>query len=452
MSLIVFKRFGSSLVLLCFALVAIPSVARAQGGFGTTSSVGGISIDANGALRNAELDAQAKLRDIRARALQEVSGALSAPADLRKVSLRRLEEAIRLQTEQGVPLDDSMQYLAGLQQIRYVIVDPQNHDVVLAGFGEGWRVDDHGYIVGLTTGRPVLLLDDLLVALRSARQASGGGITCSIDPTTEGLSRLRDLVSRLTNIGNPQQTMKAIEDALGPQAITVQGVPQTSHFARVLVAADYRMKRLGMNFEPSPVAGLSSYIQMIPAGGSGMQNMTPRWWLVPQYQPLLTDAEGLTWELRGGSVKTMTEETFFGSQGAEAQRGRTNPIAQRWADTFTARYAELSAKEPIFGQLRNCMDLAVVAALVVKENLPGRAGWEPSLLLDGKSLPAAEFYAARQTDSQASCVKKGSNWIISASGGVEIHSWQIADKVERNGQLDKVRQHINSNARQWWWN
>ena len=41
-------------------------------------------------------------------------------------------------------------------------------------------------IVGVTTGRPVLLLDDLLVALRTAEQAAQGGITCSIDPTAEG--------------------------------------------------------------------------------------------------------------------------------------------------------------------------------------------------------------------------------------------------------------------------
>ena len=48
----------------------------------------------------------------------------------------------------------------------------------------------------------------------------------------------------------------------------VNGVPADSHFARVLVAADYRMKRLAMNFDPSPVNGLPSYLHMIKPGAA----------------------------------------------------------------------------------------------------------------------------------------------------------------------------------------
>jgi hypothetical protein len=43
------------------------------------------------------------------------------------------------------------------------------------------------------------------------------------------------------------------------------GVPTDSRFAQVLVAADYRMKRIGMNFEKAPVRGLPSYLEMRPA-------------------------------------------------------------------------------------------------------------------------------------------------------------------------------------------
>jgi hypothetical protein len=39
----------------------------------------------------------------------------------------------------------------------------------------------------------------------------------------------------------------AMKEAFGPQKITITGVPANSHFARVLTAADYRMKRLAMN-------------------------------------------------------------------------------------------------------------------------------------------------------------------------------------------------------------
>ena len=57
--------------------------------------------------------------------------------------------------------------------------------------------------------------------------------------------------------------MNAIEQSLGPQNITVTGVPIDSHFAQVMVVADYRMKRLGMNLDASPVPGLTSYVQLL---------------------------------------------------------------------------------------------------------------------------------------------------------------------------------------------
>jgi len=61
---------------------------------------------------------------------------------------------------------------------------------VLVGPAEGWKIDDHGALVGATTGRPLLLLDDLRVALRAAGGPVRSVISCSIDPTQEGLQRL----------------------------------------------------------------------------------------------------------------------------------------------------------------------------------------------------------------------------------------------------------------------
>jgi hypothetical protein len=422
------------------------------GGCFRTQAVGGISVDAAGVLKNAEIDGLNELREIRLRALQEIAGDMKQPQQLRKISLKRLEAAIAEQQKTGQPLPDSMRCLAGLQRIRYIFVYPEQNDIVLAGFGEGWKVDPRGNFVGLTTGRPVMQLDDLLTAFRSARETMETGITCSIDPTEQGLKRLREFVSTLTTIGDPEVTRDSIEQLLGPQTITLRGVPPTSHFARVLVSADYRMKRLGMNFEPAPVAGLPSYIQMIKAGPRGMQNMTPRWWLVPRYDPVLADADGLAWELRGGSVKALTEETFFGAGGAQSQPGRTNPVAQRWADNMTAKYDELSLKDPIFGELRNCMDLAIVAALVVKERLAEKAGQKLPLLLDSRQLPVDEFDAPKKTDTRASFVKKGSNWIISASGGVEIHPAEIVSKTEKTEALAPVRASAGTTSKAWWWN
>lgn len=443
------------------AIIGTRSVAAQTGLIGggfIGQAVGGISIDAHGVLLNAERDNLNKLRALRAQALAEVPGDLRQPTELRKVSLRGLAAAIDDCRQNNRPLPDEVKYLAGLQRIRYVFVYPERQDIVLVGFGEGWKVGDTGEVVGAKTGRAVLLLDDLLVALRSAMQAAQGGISCSIDPTAEGLRRYQQAMKFQQTIGpDPQATMRGIEQQLGPQTITVTGVPETSHFARVLVAADYRMKRLAMNFDPPPVAGLPSYLQMMRSGGRGRHSAMPRWWLATSYEPLLTDAEGLAWELRGPGVKAMTEEDFLTANGDRVHSGKASPLAQKWADNMTAKYDELSKRDPIFGALRNCMDLAIIAALTFKENLPAKAHCDLSTLIGPDGPPVDAFAAPKQVDSQASFVQRGDDWIISASGGVLIHSWGVADNKEQSDTLDTLRSKAATpnNAQQptaWWWN
>ncbi len=196
----------------------------------------------------------------------------------------------------GKPLAEDIQFMAGLQGIRYVFVYPEQHDIVLVGPAEGWKVDRRGNIVGLTTGRPVMMLEDLLVALRIEPKEERAGITCSIDPTSEGIQRLRTHVSKLHTIGDPDTTAAGIEKALGTQQISFTGAPSSSHFASVLIAADYRMKRLAMDFEPSPVRGLPSFLQMIGPGGHGMSKVMQRWWLEPTYDAVLRSQDDLAWE------------------------------------------------------------------------------------------------------------------------------------------------------------
>ena len=165
----------------------VPADAQVVNGFGFQRAVGGISINSDGLIANASVDTLGKLRAERVRLMQRLPADLQASASLRKVSLRGLEEAIEESLRTNKPLAGRHRVLAGLQDIRYVFVYPEQKDIVLVGFGEGWQLDRHGNFVGVTTGKPVLLLDDLLVALRTAATTARGGISCSIDPTPEGI-------------------------------------------------------------------------------------------------------------------------------------------------------------------------------------------------------------------------------------------------------------------------
>ena len=458
-------------VVLAAIVFVLPTISKGQtvtinngGGTGTAANgvittvplreVGGVAIDAQGVLENVQTDALGQLAKLRADALQKVPAEINVFTDSRKVSLRRLEAAIEQSMKSGKHLPDEIRFLAGLQQIHYVFVYPEQKDIILVGPGEGWKVDARGNMVGITTGRPVMLLDDLLVALRTAQAAAQGGITCSIDPTAEGMARYQNLNSNTQPNNNlpMKQVVANITEALGMQQITVSGVPANSHFAQVLVAADYRMKRLGMNFDPPPAGiKLPSYLHMISANGRSI-NM-PRWWLEPRYEPLLRDADGMAWELRGASVKAMTEEDFLTSAGSKEHSGKASPVAQKWADNMTNQFAALAVAEPVFGELQNCMELAIVGALVVKERLTDKAGYSMPFLMNTEELRTAEFNAPKQVPSQASVMKKGKNWIISASGGVAIDSWIIADKTQQSDAVAHIRAKLApTNDTKWWWN
>jgi len=419
--------------------------------YSNNEAVGGVSISVDGLLTNATVDEVGKFRQLR----MELKGApqgLGEQTASRTVSLRRWEAAVRQGLDSGTPLPEEVAFLGGLQKIDYVLVYPDEKDIVLVGPAEGWKVDRKGNVVGQTTGRPVMLLDDLVVALRAATAPTRSSLSCSIDPTPEGLQRVSAFAKTLHTMGDPQATGLAIEEKLGPQKITVDGVPATSHFARVMVAADYRMKRVSMDLEPAPVANLPSFVHLMKASGSGMRNMLPRWWLAPNYEPLLRDEAGLSWQLRGASVKTMSENDFVTAAGTKQQTGRTDPVSARWADTFTARYEELSLVEPVFGQLRNCMDLAIVAALVAKEDLLAKAQTSLPTLVRSSGMPTVQLPAPKQIASKAAVVNKGRKWMI-AAGGVQIDPWVVVEKSEVSPKLTAVRDKATlENSNQWWSN
>ncbi len=437
---------------------AAPLMAESSSGdddkFYSRSAVGGISIDADGILDRATVDQTGQLKTLVQKMVKAAPEGIESFAPMRKVSLRKLEKAIQDHAAGSRPISDEIRFLAGLQEIQYVFVDKENHDIVLAGPAEGWTVDQQGYVVGATTGRPVLKLEDLLVSLRAMKSDKREAISCSIDPTAEGVARLRPYVNSLRSIGNPEETAARIEKILGNQTIRVTGVPESSHFARVLVAADYQMKRIAMNLEPSPVVGLPSFLSMMKARGTGMANMMPRWWLEPRYESVTHSPDHLAWEFTGASVKAMTEEDFFGGDGTRRQTGKANPIAQRWADLMTEHYGQLASANPIFAQLQGCMNMAIVSTLIVRGNLTEKAGYSMPTLLDPSAAEVKSFPAPKEIASEASLLKRGRKWIVSASGGVEILPETILRDAKPNEALGETRQEAVAGdaSTNWWWN
>ena len=432
-------------------IVGFSSMTQAgHSGFGRFGAVGGVSIDADGVVANSKVEVVRALREHYLKEFKAVPAELNQPVQIRKISLKAIEEACAKADKQTTfYLPDEIRFLAGIQRIQYIFVYPEENDIVLAGPGEGWKIDENANYVGVTTGRPVLRLEDLMVALRTVHDARQGGITVSIDPTEEGRQRLNELKRGLTKFTS--DTAAAFEKAMGAQKITFAGVPDTSRFARMLFCSDYHMKRIAMKLDASPVKGLPSYLDMIKSSGAKPTNMMPRWWMACNYEPLAKSPDGLAWELRGPGVKVMTEDELIGDDGSVKGTGQANPIAQKWADLMTAKYDELSVKQPVFGELRNMMDLCVVAALITKEDLLAKAHLEiPTLSAKDSKMELTYWHAPKTVPTQISVLRGTNEVIVTASGGVEIASWQVADKAVENAAVGQVRTKAAKTGSLWW--
>lgn len=418
------------------------------------NQVGGISIDAAGVVGEpVEKSKELLLNDLR----KTVKGApsdMNVPTEMRKISLRGLLAAVDDAHRNNLgQLPDEVRFLAGLQRIEYVLVYPELNDIVLAGPGEGWTVDDDANVVGITTGRPVLRFDDLLVAFRTVEAARTEGISCSIDPTQQGLQNLNNLLTKLRSSRvDPRGAEKQMRAAFGPQQVTFTGVPATSHFARVLIAADYRMKRIAMQLSPSPVRKLPSYVSLIK-NSPGQARANPRWWLACNYEPVAKSADNLVWQIRGQGVKAMTEDELVSQSGERTATGKTSPAAAKWAELMTAHYDELSAQDKVFAKLRNIMDMCVVAALIERHGLRDLAGCDLAMLYDSSSdIKVEEWNAAKTISPQFSFVRSRAGLIVTASGGVQVESWDVADNATVVASVSKVHTSAKGKSGRWWWN
>jgi hypothetical protein len=181
--------------------------------------------------------------------------------------------------------------------------------------------------------------------------------------------------------------------------------------------------------------------------------MMPRWWLACNYEPLAKSPDGLAWEIRGPGVKAMTEDELIGDDGSVKGTGKANPAAQKWADMMTAKYDELSVKQPVFGELRNLMDMCVLAALITKEDMLAKAKLEIPTIADKSSkMELTHWHAPKTVPTQVSVSRGGGDVIITASGGVEITSWQVAEKSVESAAVGTVRTKAAAKPGSVWWN
>ncbi len=377
----------------------------------------------------------------------QVAGDARLASQLRFVSLPRLEAALVEHLGQRKALPPEILTLAGLQRIQYVLVvpatDQQPGDLILAGPAGDWRIEDDGMIVSQDHGQPVVRIDDLLTLWRRANPTEPFGVT--INPTDDGLAAMQNYLTTTTTKpikrSKRDKWVDGIRKSVGKQNVQFFNLQPDSHVAKALLTADYHMKCIGMGIA-EPVKGVDSYLSTVRLGADG--KVPPmsvlRWWFAMDYQPVAVSQNNQVFELHGIGAKVLSENQLMAARGKRIRTGKSEALNTRFAGSFSRQFEKICEQYPLYGELRNVFDLSLTLALIEKQSLLDRSGWQPKLLLDSVALQLPKISVATEVDTIANYEVLDKKVIVAGvSGGVWVDSKkQLAAANSTPGQAKVV--------------
>ena len=426
-------------------------------------NTGGVEVDALGVLTNLKIPANA--HELDQKRLQAAAASLNQdiqqPSNFRKVSLTRLEAEVAKLRAVNKPIPADMAFLGGLTQITHVFFYPETKDVVVAGPAEGIYINGLNRAVGMKTGRAAIQLQDLVVALRAF--APNGPktqiISCSFDPTQEGLQRMQKAMQHVAKNfrpGDEEAVVNLYKEATGYQTITIKGVSPKTHFAHTMAEADYAMKLIGLGLRDTPVK-ITTFVDKTKPRFAKSNALT-RWFFQPDYSCVHMTEDKRSMQLVGNGVKLVGEDESVSAAGNRKGRGAMNPASKAFTSSFTRMYGKLAEQDPLFAELRNLIDLSIVAAFIQKMDFYSQADWELATFGDESIVPVENRYPLKKVAPVINAFYKGSSFMTPIAGGVSIQP-RVAlnsDRInlDETGDIQKTRDSVAVDLLedgQWWW-
>ena len=162
-----------------------------------------------------------------------------------------------------------------------------------------------------------------------------------------------------------------------------------------MVEADYRMKLVGLGLEDG-VLGVTNYLDSL-AGRPGERLDVLRWWFTLDYEAVQT-TPGQTRSCSAARASKFKAKTLrLTDEGRRVATGQTKGPNERFARSFTEHLPELAQKYPVYADLQNVCDLALVAALLKVERLPDRVGWHLTFFGSGGGYEVARGEAPKES-------------------------------------------------------
>jgi hypothetical protein len=221
------------------------------------------------------------------------------------------------------------------------------------------------------------------------------------------------------------------------------------------------MKLIGMGLEAG-IAEVPSYLDLIQvkAGESPPPLDVLRWWFTMNYEALVASENRDAFEIRGQGVQVLSENELLTQLGKRVPTGAATLTNQQFAGNFTTHFALLAEKYPVYADLQNVFDLALVAALIQQEQLADRVGWHLTCFGSPDDYAVDVRPAPRQVETVINHRKVGGRYlVVGVSGGVHAEPWKFVSteklRTDKKGTLAARRASYEAPKGlaldRWWW-
>lgn len=279
------------------------------------------------------------------------------------ISIKELVASLKT-TKLNDSLKNEISNLFGINRVYGYINDRENDDIILIG-------------AKYVPANRILLEDfcDILNSVLYSNESPG----CSIDPPPAERDSLRKLMEKINKFSDDfirDRFLSKWKKHPVFHKTRVFGISKNTHIAKVMIDADYLMKKITDGSYKIGVKGFKSYMDLsLEESISKMKKRIPveskdvfvRFWFSPTENEFLTNEN--TVFFRNGSVQLLTEEMYWNENDENVGFDRVHPIAQDFVNIFSSKYNKVKSVEPIYAQLETIFRLYILQKMIINNDL-----------------------------------------------------------------------------------
>jgi hypothetical protein len=279
------------------------------------------------------------------------------------ISLTNYSKEINRLLQNGETVPADIDSLYGMSWLEGYVVDYVKKDIIMVG--------------KIIQSRPTYHTEDLFVNFQNVFDSISSPF-CSLDPIPENILKLNECLNNTTD--NFETIIKNCQEAIGGQKIVVGGVPRNSRHAKIMIFADYDMKKIsqgslaGTGIRSCIDFALQDTINNDESGGTG-SNMSRFWFHIKENNggnvyPNYIENDGIVF-INECPVVVLTEKQIADADGNLTDNAdQVDESADLFAFEISSKFTDLANKSMIFAELENLFRLqACFKALKMKNEI-----------------------------------------------------------------------------------